>query len=306
MIDLYALTSPNVQKIFIMLEETGLPYNFKPVDVWASEQYAEAFGKLNPNRKIPVIVDHEGPGGKPYTVFESGAILMYLADKSGKFLPKDTARKYDALQWLMIQLTGVGPAFGNFTHFNLFAPKPNDYALSRYKTELLRLYDLIDQRLLIQRGKLMEIGDVQIVASRMTQEDWSSFLSAVPPHGARFVYPALAFTERYAPGAIPEAVLSALAAHLAPALREWCARVTLVEASESNPRSRSGIGLDMARMLARSRVERARMWLRSLFPRRWNLVKRYPRLAASPLYPLCYLLINLDRAWHILMTTLEK
>jgi len=160
--------------------------------------------------------------------------------------------------------------------------------------------------LLIQRGKLMEIGDVQIVASRMTQEDWSSFLSAVPPHGARFVYPALAFTERYAPGAIPEAVLSALAAHLAPALREWCARVTLVEASESNPRSRSGIGLDMARMLARSRVERARMWLRSLFPRRWNLVKRYPRLAASPLYPLCYLLINLDRAWHILMTTLEK
>ncbi|MEX2034531.1 MAG: glutathione binding-like protein [Xanthobacteraceae bacterium] len=148
MIDLYGLTSPNVQKIFIMLEETGLPYNFKPVDVWASEQYAEAFGKLNPNRKIPVIVDREGPGGKPYTVFESGAILMYLADKSEKFLPKDTARKYDALQWLMIQLTGVGPAFGNFTHFNLFAPKPgNEYSLTRFRTEMLRLYDLIDQRL---------------------------------------------------------------------------------------------------------------------------------------------------------------
>ena len=148
MIDLYGLTSPNVQKIFIMLEETGLPYNFKPVDVWASQQYAAEFGKLNPNRKIPVIVDREGPGGKPYTVFESGAILMYLADKSGKFLPKDTAKKYDAIQWLMIQLTGVGPAFGNFTHFNLFAPKPgNEYSLTRFKTEMLRLYDVIDQRL---------------------------------------------------------------------------------------------------------------------------------------------------------------
>ena len=155
--------------------------------------------------------------------------------------------------------------------------------------------------LLIQRGKLMEIGDIQIVASRMTQEDWSSFLSAVPPHGVRFVYPALAVTDRYAPGAIPEGVLSALRAHLTPALREWCERVTLAEASESNPRLRSGIGLGMARMLARSRAERARMWLRSFFPRRWNLVKRYPRLAASPFYPLCYLLINLDRAWHLLV-----
>jgi GST-like protein len=148
MIDLYGLTSPNVQKIFIVLEETGLPYNFKPVDVWASEQYSAEFGKLNPNRKIPVIVDHEGPGGKPYAVFESGAILMYLADKTGKFLPKDTAKKYDAIQWLMIQLTGVGPAFGNFTHFNLFAPKPgNEYSLARFRTELLRLYDVINQRL---------------------------------------------------------------------------------------------------------------------------------------------------------------
>jgi GST-like protein len=148
MIDLYGLTSPNVQKIFIMLEETGLPYNFKPVDVWASAQYATEFGKLNPNRKIPVIVDRDGPGGRPCTVFESGAILMYLAEKSGRFLPKDTAKKYDAIQWLMIQVTGVGPAFGNFTHFNLFAPKPgNEYAFTRFKTEMLRLYEVIDQRL---------------------------------------------------------------------------------------------------------------------------------------------------------------
>lgn len=160
--------------------------------------------------------------------------------------------------------------------------------------------------LLIQRGKLMEIGDLQIVASRMTQEDWNSFLSAAPSHGVRFVYPALAVTDRYAPGAVPKAVLSALATHLAPALREWCTRVTLAEASESNPRSRSGIGLGMARMLTGSRAERARMWLRSLFPRRWNLVKRYPRLAVSPFYPLCYVLINLDRAWHILKMRLVR
>ncbi len=148
MIDFYGLTSPNVQKIFIMLEETGLPYKFIPVDVWAGAQHNPDFVKLNPNRKIPVIVDHEGPGGKPYTVFESGAILMYLAEKSGRFLPADMAKKYQVIQWLFIQTSNVGPAFGNFTHFNLFAPKSgNEYSLSRYRTEMLRLYDLLNDRL---------------------------------------------------------------------------------------------------------------------------------------------------------------
>src|SRR5262249_55139804 len=148
MIDFYGLTSPNVQKIFIMLEECGLPYAFKPVDVWAAAHHTPEFAKLNPNRKIPVIVDHEGPGSKPYTVFESGAILMYLAEKSGKFMPKDVAKKYDVIQWLMVQVTGVGPMFGQFTHFNMFAPKAgNEYSFSRYRTELLRLYDLIESRL---------------------------------------------------------------------------------------------------------------------------------------------------------------
>jgi len=117
------------------------------VDVWASQQHSAEFEMLNPNKKIPVIVDHDGPGGKSYTVFESGAILMYLAEKSGKFMPKDMAKKYEVIQWLMIQVSGIGPAFGNFTHFNLFAPKPNDYSLSRYKTELLRLYELLNRRL---------------------------------------------------------------------------------------------------------------------------------------------------------------
>jgi hypothetical protein len=159
---------------------------------------------------------------------------------------------------------------------------------------------------LIRRGKLMEIGDVAMVASRMTPTEWDEFIASIPSRGARFVYPALAIAGRYAPGSIPQPILTTLRARVAPQLRAWCAAVTLAEASESNPRSRDGIGLGMARLLASSRGERARMWLRSVFPRRWNLVKRYPRLAASPLFPLCYLLINADRAWHILKARLRS
>jgi GST-like protein len=147
MIDLYCLTSPNVQKIFIMLEELELPYKQVPVDVWKSEQYSPEFTKINPNNRIPAIVDYDGPGGKPYTVFESGAILMYLADKHGRFLPKDTRALYDTIQWLMIQLTGVGPMFGQLTHFKLFAGPNNDYALNRYQSEVLRLYEVLEKRL---------------------------------------------------------------------------------------------------------------------------------------------------------------
>src|SRR5580704_17284175 len=130
MIDFYVLTSPNVQKIFIMLEELELPYRAIPVDVWKGEHFKPEFAALNPNKKIPVIVDHEGPGGKPYTVFESGAILMYLADKTKRFL-----------------LTGVGPTFGQFVHFTRFAPSGNDYSLGRYRTEMRRLYDVLEARL---------------------------------------------------------------------------------------------------------------------------------------------------------------
>jgi len=147
MIDFYVLTSPNVQKIFIMLEELELPYRAIPVDVWKGEHFAPDFARLNPNRKIPVIVDHEGPGGKPYTVFESGAILMYLADKTKRLLPADMAQRYDVIQWLMIQLTGVGPTFGQFVHFSRFAPSGNEYSQSRHRTEMLRLYGLLEQRL---------------------------------------------------------------------------------------------------------------------------------------------------------------
>ena len=147
MIDLYALTSPNVQKIFIALEELELPYNTKLVDVWKGDQFSPEFLKINPNGKVPAIVDHDGPGGKPYSVVESGAILLYLADKTGKFLPKDTRKRFDAIQWMMIQMTGVGPMFGQWTHFKLMAPKGNDYSVSRYATEVKRLFELLEKRL---------------------------------------------------------------------------------------------------------------------------------------------------------------
>jgi len=148
MIDLYALTSPNVQKVFIALEELGLPYNTIPVDVWKAEQYSPQFLKVNPNAKVPAIVDHDGPGGKPYTVIESGAILIYLAEKTGKFLPKDGAARYDVLQWLMVQMSSVGPAFGQVVHFTRFAgPGDHGYSVSRYKTEAHRIYDLFETRL---------------------------------------------------------------------------------------------------------------------------------------------------------------
>jgi GST-like protein len=178
MIDFYGLTSPNVQKIFIMLEECGLKYNFKPVDVWAAANHAPEFEKLNPNKKIPVIVDHEGPGGKSYTVFESGAILMYLAEKTGKFMSKDMGKKYDEIQWLMIQVAGIGPAFGNFTHFNLFAPKPNDYSFARYKSEMLRLYELLNTRL----GQAKYLGGDEYSIADIATFPWTR---AHEQHGAK-------------------------------------------------------------------------------------------------------------------------
>lgn len=147
MIDLYALTSPNVQKIFIALEELGLPYNTKLVDVWKGEHYTPEFTRLNPNQKIPLIVDHDGPGGKPYTVIESGAILMYLAEKAGKLMPTDTAQRYDVIQWLMLQMSTLGPMCGQNVHFSRFNPTGNEYSVSRYRTEVNRLFDLYDNRL---------------------------------------------------------------------------------------------------------------------------------------------------------------
>jgi GST-like protein len=147
MITLYGMASPNVVKIYIALEELALPYTVHPVDVFTGKQFDDAFLKLNPNAKVPVIVDPDGPGGKPYTAFESGAILLYLAEKTGKLLPRDTREKFDAIQWLMTQMSTVGPMFGQFVHFMRFAPAGNEYSRSRYLTQATRVCEVIDQRL---------------------------------------------------------------------------------------------------------------------------------------------------------------
>ena len=147
MITLYGMGSPNVVKVYIALEELGLPYTVAPVDVFTGKQFDAEFLKLNPNAKVPVIVDTDGPNGKPYTCFESGAILLYLADKTGKLLPAGKSEKFDAIQWLMIQMSTVGPMFGQFVHFLRFAPAGNDYAKSRYFTQAYRVCEVIEQRL---------------------------------------------------------------------------------------------------------------------------------------------------------------
>jgi GST-like protein len=145
-IELYGMTSPNVRKVFFMLEECGLPYRFHHVQVFQGDQFQPEFVQLNPNSKVPVIVDNDGPGGKPYTVFESGAILLYLAEKTGQWLPPDIARKHTVMQWLMLQMASVGPMFGQLNHFRNFS-EGNEYARQRYEHEVLRLFAVLDTRL---------------------------------------------------------------------------------------------------------------------------------------------------------------
>lgn len=147
MITLYGMGSPNVVKIYLALEELGLPYTVQPVDVFTGKQFDAEFLKMNPVAKVPVIVDSEGPGGKPYTLFESGAILLYLAEKTGRLLPKDMAAKYEAIEWMMVQMTLVGPMFGQHVHFIRFAPAGNDYAKNRYATQAHRACEAVEARL---------------------------------------------------------------------------------------------------------------------------------------------------------------
>jgi len=147
MIELYGMGSPNVVKIYIALEELGLPYAVHPVDVFTGKQFDAAFLRLNPLAKVPVIVDSDGPGGRPCTLFESGAILLYLAEKTGKLLPRDMAAKYEAIEWMMVQMTTVGPMFGQLVHFVRFAPPGNEYSRSRYATQVHRVFETIEQRL---------------------------------------------------------------------------------------------------------------------------------------------------------------
>jgi len=147
MIDVYSWATPNGHKVHIMLEECGLEYRVHPINIGAGDQFGEDFLRISPNNKIPAIVDSDGPDGEPISLFESGAILLYLASKTGKFLPEDVRGKYDALQWLMFQMGGVGPMLGQAHHFRIYAPEKIEYAVNRYTNEAKRLYGVIDKQL---------------------------------------------------------------------------------------------------------------------------------------------------------------
>lgn len=162
-IQYYGLPTPNGVKVTIMLEETGLPYEAHLVDFGSDDQKSPEFESLNPNGKIPAIIDPDGPGGKPLALFESGAILLYLADKTGKFVPADSARRWETIAWLMWQMGGVGPMFGQVGFFNKFAGK--DYEdkrpRDRYVAESKRLLGVLDGRL---EGRPWIMGDDYTIA----------------------------------------------------------------------------------------------------------------------------------------------
>ncbi|MAY67005.1 MAG: glutathione S-transferase [Rhodospirillaceae bacterium] len=147
MIDLYSWPTPNGHKVHIMLEETGLAYNVHPINIQKGDQFQPEFLNISPNNRIPAIIDQDGPGGKPYSLFESGAILIYLAEKTGQFLPTEPTARYDTLQWLMWQMGGVGPMFGQAHHFRGYAPVDIPYGIDRYTKEAGRLYGVMDKRL---------------------------------------------------------------------------------------------------------------------------------------------------------------
>lgn len=165
MITLYTWGTPNGHKVSIMLEELGLKYKVVPINISQNEQFAPDFLALNPNHKIPVLVDDEGPDGKPITLIESGAILVYLAGKYGKFLPADERGKFEALQWLMFQMGSVGPMLGQAHHFLSFAPQTVPYGIARYWGETKRIYGVLEKRL---EGRKFLAGDEYGIADIAT------------------------------------------------------------------------------------------------------------------------------------------
>ena len=165
MIDVYSWATPNGHKVHIMLEECGLPYTAHPVNIGTGDQFKPAFLKISPNNRIPAIVDPQGPDGKPISLFESGAILLYLASKTGKFLPKTDRQKFEVMQWLMFQMGGVGPMLGQNHHFRLYAPEKIEYAVNRYTNEAKRLYGVMDRQLAKSKyiaGNTYTIADIAI------------------------------------------------------------------------------------------------------------------------------------------------
>ena len=147
MIELHMWPTPNAHKVTMLLEETGLPYRTVEVNIGAGDQFKPAFLGISPNNKMPAIVDPDGPDGRPISVFESGANLLYLAEKTGRFLPADARGRYEVLQWLMFQMASVGPMLGQAHHFRDYAPEKLPYAIDRYTNESRRIYRVVDTRL---------------------------------------------------------------------------------------------------------------------------------------------------------------
>jgi GST-like protein len=185
MIDIFSWPTPNGHKVHILLEETGLPYRVHAVDIANGDQFKPEFLKISPNNKIPAMVDSDGPGGKPFALFESGAILVYLAAKAGmtdKFVGKTDAERFTTLQWLMFQMGGLGPMLGQAHHFRIYAPEKVEYAINRYTNEARRLYGVMDKELARKpyiAGSFYSIADIAIFPwTRSTQNqgvDWTDF-----------------------------------------------------------------------------------------------------------------------------------
>jgi GST-like protein len=182
MIEVYSWATPNGHKVHIMLEECGLPYRVIPVDIGAGDQFSPEFLRISPNNKIPAIVDPDGPEGRPISLFESGAILLYLAGKTGRFLPADVAGRYRVLEWLMFQMGGVGPMLGQAHHFRLYAPEKIPYAIDRYTNEARRLYAVMNRQLAsstYMAGNEYSIADIAVfpwLRSWKNQGiDWADF-----------------------------------------------------------------------------------------------------------------------------------
>lgn len=190
-IDLYGSISPNVQKIILALEEAGVAHRFIEVNVHRGEQFTEAFRALNPMCKVPVIVDHEGADGRPITVFESGAILIYLAEKYGVLLPRDQRARFDALQWMMVQMSAIGPTWGQFNHFVRYAADDH-YGVVRFTTAARALYDKLEERLTVSPwlgGEEYSLADVATypwvrVESRLFGETHGHMHVHAPGHPA--------------------------------------------------------------------------------------------------------------------------
>ncbi len=182
MIDVYSWPTPNGHKVHILLEECGLPYRAHPINIGQGDQFKPEFLAISPNNKIPAITDPDGPGGQPISLFESGAILIYLAEKTGQFLPSEPRARCNTLQWLMFQMAGVGPMLGQAHHFRMYAPEKIAYGIERYSNEAKRLYGVMNRQVSQQAymaGADYTIADIAIfpwLRSAANQGiDWAEF-----------------------------------------------------------------------------------------------------------------------------------